>query len=146
MAISTPAPFPGFPLRSRRPVAMSRAIRATLNAIVFLLMFALPPVVPLHGGESGQLEKMARQGNPKAQFDLGMNYFTGDHTPKNVSKALFWFRKSAINGYSWAEVWLGIMYFQGKGVRKDPEKALRWWKKAAEQGNPWAVDRFSGDY
>ena len=125
---------------------MRRSTRPTLNSMAFLLIFVFAQFLPLQGSEAGQLEQMARQGNAKAQFDLGMKYFTGDHIPKNLSKALFWVRKSAVNGYSWAEVWLGIMYFQGKGVRKDPEKALKWWKKAAEQGNPWAIDRFSGAY
>lgn len=43
--------------------------------------------------------KAAENGNPMAQWTLGMYYKEGKYTEKNYDKAMEWFRKSADQGY-----------------------------------------------
>ena len=44
-------------------------------------------------------EKAAKQGNPKAQLNLGLMYQMGLGVPKDEETALRWFRESAAQGY-----------------------------------------------
>jgi len=77
----------------------------------------------------------AEQGDPDAQFNLGLKYLKGEGVPWDSGKAIFWFVKSAEQGDSYAQVNLGVLYCKGKGVPRDIEKAAFWFTKSAEQGN-----------
>ncbi|WP_298515578.1 tetratricopeptide repeat protein [uncultured Kordia sp.] len=52
--------------------------------------------------------KSAEQGNARAQYHLGLNYFYGDGVKKDLKLAAFWIDKSFKNGYGVAnqEVWI----------------------------------------
>jgi len=65
-------------------------------------------------------------------------YKAGKGVPQNYSKAVYWFKKAAGQGYARAEYYLGYMYAEGLGVPQDYNKAVYWLKKAAEQGNAQA--------
>ena len=67
----------------------------------------------------------------KAQFDLGLCYYNR----KDSSKAVYWYKKAAEQGYAPAQYNLGVCYGNGIGVEKDPIQAVYWYKKAAEQGH-----------
>jgi len=99
----------------------------------------------------GWFKKAANQGNAKAEAYLGNIYLTTaimnailGHQYSNVygeiiatkdyPKALYWFKKSAEQGYEKGEFHLGMMYGNGLGVPQDYSKAVYWLKKAAEQG------------
>ena len=45
-----------------------------------------------------QLGKAAEQGNPKAQFELGLMHERGRGVPKNAAQAAHWYRKAAEQG------------------------------------------------
>ena len=79
--------------------------------------------------------KSAKQGDDKAQFNLGLMYAYGQSSPKNYVEALKWYRKSAEQGNSDAQNNLGLIYANGRGVPKDYVEAVKWLRKAAEQGN-----------
>ena len=71
------------------------------------------------------------------QLLLGMAYAnTSDH-----KKAVYWYKKSAEQGYTMAQYKLGYIYDYGQGVSKDLEKAVYWYKKAAENGDSAAIYR-----
>jgi hypothetical protein len=82
-----------------------------------------------------KLEKMAKDGNDRAQVTLGKMYFDGvGGVKQDYAKAAEYFRRAAEQGNSLAEFNYGICLDTGRGVRQDPEQALQWYVKAAEKG------------
>ena len=66
---------------------------------------------------------------------LGRCYDEGYGIKKDLQQAIFWFKKSAVQGYAPAQNKLAICYFQGDGVEKNEQEGLKLFTKAAEQGN-----------
>ena len=82
-------------------------------------------------------QKAAAQGYPKAQYELGIMYGSGEtvtSVAKDPNKAAEWFQKAAAQGYPKAQLELGKMHLTGEGVTKDATKAVEWYQKAAAQG------------
>jgi len=88
----------------------------------------------------GMLRKAAEQGDPEAQFCLGVVYMNGQGVPKDEKRAVEWYRRAAEQGLSEAQLNLGNMYADGRGVAKDEVCAVEWYWKAAEQGSTEAQD------
>jgi TPR repeat protein len=80
------------------------------------------------------LQPLAEQGDPVAQFNVGVMYDNGESVPQNDAEAITWFRKSAQQGVSVAQFNLGVMYDNGEGVPQDYPEAAKWYRKAADQG------------
>ena len=99
----------------------------------------------------------ADQGNAKAQYNLGMDYYTGCGVPKDLKKAVRYLQLAADQGYDIAaqcnlglcyEIYLlaadqghaiaqsclGVCYGNGAGVPKDMKEAVRYFRLAADQG------------
>ena len=80
-----------------------------------------------HGDEheppEGDLQGKARQGDPDAQFQLGLIYCRGEGVPTDHGEAAKWFRAAALQGHAGAQNNLGSMYLEGRGVRGDIVKA-----------------------
>jgi TPR repeat protein len=86
-----------------------------------------------------QLHKLAKQGHPTAQHIIGVMYENGIGVEKNLSKAVAYYEKSAMQDFGDAQCTLGRMYQQGNAVVvKDAEKARDWLTKAAERNTPEA--------
>lgn len=81
------------------------------------------------------LRSAAEDGNPAAQTDLGALYQFGWGVPKDMNKAVDWYRKAAGQGYALGQFSLGDMYMNGRGVAKNYVKAAEWCRKAAKQGD-----------
>jgi TPR repeat protein/flagellar basal body-associated protein FliL len=80
--------------------------------------------------------KLAKGGNEKAQYLVGISYQLGYGGPKkDLRVANYWFSQSANRGYALAQNELGSMYANGNGVPQDYKEAVEWWTKSAEQGN-----------
>jgi len=84
----------------------------------------------------------ADQGDPDAQYVLGVSYDWGERVPKgclgegvpkDYKEAFKWYRLSAEQGYAEAQYNLGVLHYHGRGVLQDHEEAAKWWKLAAEQ-------------
>lgn len=78
---------------------------------------------------------LAEQGNPNAQFNLGLMYNNGKGVPKDDVEAMKWYRMAAEQGYANAQFNLGFMYDSGQGVPEDDVEAVKWYRMAAEQGH-----------
>lgn len=52
-------------------------------------------------------------------------YAHGDGVPKDMGKALEWYKKAAAQGHADAQGLLSLMYFAGDGVSKDRVRAYR---------------------
>ena len=80
-------------------------------------------------------EPLAKQGDIRAQFNLGKIYFKGLGVPQDYKTAVMWYRLAAEQGYADALTNLGVMYAFGKGVLKDYVYAHVWANLAASNGN-----------
>jgi len=103
------------------------------------------PISKADKGES-DLEKRARQGDPKAQNRLGMNYQKGRGVEQNYEKAYFWYKKAADQNDADGQNNVGWFYEKGFGVNKDLNQATRWYKKAAHQGYATAQNNLGRSY
>ena len=78
---------------------------------------------------------LAEQGDPKAQYFLGVMYANGQGVPQDYKKAMTWIGKAAVQGDAAAQYRLGLMYADGKGVPRNNQEAVKWIRKAADQGH-----------
>jgi TPR repeat protein len=81
------------------------------------------------------LRKAAREGNPEAQFRLGVMYGNGDGVALDYDQACDWFGKAAAQGHENALITLAWMYANGTGVDADEEKARELYLDAARRGS-----------
>jgi TPR repeat protein len=84
--------------------------------------------------------KAAEQGEPAAQYHLGLMYAQGQGIPMDYVKAADWYRQAAEQGNAAAQNGLGVLYAQGQGVQPDMVQAYRWFAMAAESGNATALE------
>ena len=76
----------------------------------------------------------AQNGNPEAQYRLGMCYSEGEKEKKDVRLAFEWFMKAAEQGHAEAQCKVSECYLTGEGVEEDKSQAIEWCRKSAEQG------------
>jgi putative methionine-R-sulfoxide reductase with GAF domain len=72
------------------------------------------------------LQKLAAGGDPAAQFDLGVRYWTGDQAPQDYAQAVRWFSSAAEQGNVAAQAMLSNCYWAGRGIAADPMRAYFW--------------------
>jgi uncharacterized protein len=84
-----------------------------------------------------QLIEDAENGDPISQRLMGEAYADGriSGIPKDATKALHWWERSAAQGNTEAMIRLARSYYHGKPGPKDFRKAETWLKKAAEAGS-----------
>ena len=87
-------------------------MRTLLTALTALMLFATPVVAgdyedALAAYKAGDHQKafllwkpLAEQGNPLAQFFIGMLYTEGKGVPQDYAKAVHWWTKAAKQGYA----------------------------------------------
>jgi TPR repeat protein len=76
----------------------------------------------------------ANQGNPCAQYMLGLAYYYGKGVDGDYTLVRDWMLKSAEQHNTDAQQFLGFMYLHGEGVPKDESKAKQWFQQACEAG------------
>jgi putative methionine-R-sulfoxide reductase with GAF domain len=82
---------------------------------------------------AGDLQTLAEQGDPAAQFAMGARYATGEGVAQDYAEAVRWFTKAAEQGHVPAQATLGAYYWAGRGVPADLGKAY-FWSLLAETG------------
>jgi hypothetical protein len=80
----------------------------------------------------------ARQGDVKAQMEMGAFHHLGQGTVQDDAQAVRWFRMAADQGFVYAQYNMGRMYADGLGVPQDHAEAGRWYRAALVQGSPAA--------
>lgn len=88
---------------------------------------------------AARFEKLARTGNPTAQFYMGRLTAMGLGVAKDLPKAVDWFHLSAKQGYVEAQAVLGFHYMEGVGVAPSYAEAARWSVLAADKGHGGAA-------
>ena len=76
----------------------------------------------------------AGEGDPRAQYGLGIMYRNGDGVEADAGKAAEWLGKSAGQGFAGAQFNLAVMYQKGAGVDQDDERAAALYLAADLQG------------
>jgi GAF domain-containing protein/PilZ domain-containing protein/Sel1 repeat-containing protein len=72
------------------------------------------------------LQKLAAGGDPVAQFDVGVRYWTGDQVAQDYGQAVHWFSLAAGQNNVAAQAMLGNCYWAGRGVPADSMRAYFW--------------------
>ena len=92
------------------------------------------PRCPQEFGEAAKwFREAAEQGDPAAQFNLGVLYETGQGVTQNYAEAVKWYHAAAEQGEPQAQFNLGVFYETGQVVPQDYAEAVKWYKAAAEQ-------------
>lgn len=87
------------------------------SLLIFLLIASVPAFAQSQSFKS-LLEK-AKQGGVNAQNEVGIAYSEGRGVRRNQQKAVYWFAKSAENGYAIGICNLGLHYGWGLGVPRN---------------------------
>ena len=81
-------------------------------------------------------ENIAKKGDPKALFMLGMMYHSGIAGQQDEKTAVILYKKAAEAGNLVAQEYLAVGYKEGWfGLKKDSKKAKYWEKKLKEAGD-----------
>lgn len=148
--------------RSLRPVAASAILMAILAAGVTVFLWlarepdlaqqqslaeqaerSLPETPPpvdrppatIQTAPRTPVEEAARQGDSRAQYDLGVRYAQGDGEAPDYKRAAHWFTEAALQGMADAQYNLGVLFERGFGVAPNAREAAVWYQSAAEQGH-----------
>lgn len=82
------------------------------------------------------LRPMAEQGQPQAQYGLGLMMFKGEGGERNGTEAFRLILAGAEGGVAEAQALVAVLFYQGSVVvPKDYSVAARWARKASDQGN-----------
>jgi TPR repeat protein len=85
------------------------------------------------------LEQLADEGDSVAQYEMGRQFYVGDHgRPRDLLMAYQWFVRAAEAGDTGAQNTLGVMLQNGQGVGADLDRAREWYQRAADAGHPKA--------
>ncbi len=76
---------------------------------------------------------LAKEGNPAAQYSIGLLYDQGKGVKQDPVMALKYFKAAVKQNLPAAEYYLGVKYYAGLGVKKDYQKALGLMVRAAQQ-------------
>jgi len=90
-------------------------------------------------------QQLANQGNPGAQYQLGVMYYRGEGVPQDYDEAAKWFQAAADSGDADAQFNLGLMYSHGQGLAQDFVQAHLWfslaaWRYANSKDRHWAIE------
>lgn len=80
--------------------------------------------------------RSANNGNPDAQYQIGIMFLEGEGMNVNPEDAAYWFRKAAQNGHAPSQFEIGNCFLTGTGVQRDDRIAAEWFWRAAEGGDP----------
>jgi TPR repeat protein len=110
---------------------------------------------PTPGEKFQVLLEKAKSGDPEAQTNLGVMYYTGEAVSKTATGQVLdndpglaagWFYRAAEQGYADAQFNLALLYANGEGVPQDMAEAVVLFKKAAEQGHVDAQNNLGALY
>lgn len=90
----------------------------------------------LYDAQFSQRIELAKKGDKRAQYKLGIAYLRGSETKVDIPESIKWFTKAANQGYVKAMNKLGKIYYLKKAGDKKQKKAVKWFIKAAKNKHP----------
>jgi TPR repeat protein len=116
---------------------MRRVLPIVRFSLIILLLAAL--ACPALSEDINTLTKKAKDGDPEAQYNLGIALSSKDLPwPGDFQLAMEWLHKAAEQGHIKAQFALGNIFTEGKITPQDYAEGVKWYRKAAEQGNAGA--------
>ena len=94
---------------------------------------------------AAELEQIARQGDPHAQYLMGLLYRDGGLLVPDAEQAKHWLELSA-QELPDAQYVLGKLYLSDDSDIHDPAKGLYWLQQAADRGHEYAAYRLGKEY
>ena len=94
---------------------------------------------------TGELEQIANQGDPHAQYIMGLLYRDGGLLVPDTEQAKHWLELSA-QELSDAQYALGKLYLSDDSDIHHPAKGLYWLQQAADSGHEYAAYRLGKEY
>ena len=88
-----------------------------------------------HATAAAEFQKLAEQGDKKAQAHLGYMYYVGEGVGQDYVQAVKWYKKAAILGDKDSQYNLAVAYAFGEGAKQDYKEAFHWYRRAAEQNH-----------
>jgi TPR repeat protein len=88
-----------------------------------------------HGAARRAFERLARAGDPVAQYNLAVMHLRGELPQPSRARAVALLEQSAGAGFVTAQFALGKLYDGKELGRPDPARALGWYRRAAEAGS-----------
>jgi TPR repeat protein len=111
-------------------------MRSIIACCVFILLSLTSAAALAQSAENNEFnetQRLAREGDISAQFDLGLMYYKGQGVEQDYSQAMKWFKLAAEHGIPEAQFNLGIMYSDEKASWHNFTEAMKWFQKAARQ-------------
>jgi putative methionine-R-sulfoxide reductase with GAF domain len=124
-------------LLSRAEAAKSQPSAAVVSSPTILKGSSHPTTLE-------DIRKLAEQGDPDAQWNMGVRYHTAEDVPQDDEQAVQWFQRAAQQGHVTAQATLGAYYWAGRGVPQDLSKAYFWSVLALAQGDEGSKSRLEG--
>ena len=104
-------------------------------AAIYFIFFTLSGVLRYMTQDITNLINDAKNGNPRAQYNLGVCYHSGrDGIEQDYEQAAIWYQRAAEQGHVRASFYLGMLYQNGKGAEQNYKKATELFMSAAESG------------
>ena len=94
---------------------------------------------------AAELEQIARQGDPHAQYFMGLLYRDGGLLVPDAEQAKHWLELSA-QELPDAQYVLGKLYLSDDSYIHDPAKGLYWLQQAVDSGHEYAAYRLGKEY
>jgi uncharacterized protein len=121
-----------------------------LSAALVVLTAAVPALADFQAGldayqkgdfvgAAKEWRPLAEEGDPEAQYNMGLLYLDGKGVPESPAEAANWFRRAAEQDYEKAQHNLGAMYGSGQGLKRDYIQAYKWLNICAAKGNAGCV-------
>jgi TPR repeat protein len=95
-----------------------------------------------YGEAARWYERLAKQGDARAQSSLGLMHARGYGVEKNLEAARRWWSFAAAQNDPAAQYNLGVLYATGEGVPQDYARAAHWLREAARRGHVQAQHNF----
>lgn len=131
-------------LARKNPLAISLIFGFLLGTLVGLTPFSSASADLRSGLENfergnfevaeTQLRPLADEGDPNAQYALGIMLLNG-YIEGPEDGAVNWLTRAAEQGYLQAQTELARMYRLGDGVEQNFDAMAKWYRRAAEQGD-----------
>ena len=136
---------PGDPIPGVHASANPLAWRSLMHSVMMPPAPLLPTRLPGSDAARGtdddaaalqHLQPLAANGDKRAQYRLGRIYEHGGvAVPRDPTRAVQWYERSARQAYVPAERALGMMYLEGRLVPQDYDAARKWLERAAHDGS-----------
>ena len=83
--------------------------------------------------EVARIQKLTKQGDSRAQYNLGVMHSYGNGVPQDHAKAVFWLQKAAKQGHAEAQYWSWHKKITDDAMKNAEQNFAE--KRAAEHGN-----------